>query len=299
MNTNAPTTNHYAPGPNRATPDKLPERVAAAYRAVGLTPPSRRAPVEVAMAKMPAAETVAIELATEALTVTDKDADKWTKAAAARLAEARDADELRHALHKYRAAAVKAASRDMMTAAVKALTPAFDKAVDTLTEAAKVLPDPPFDLAAVVATDTTREMREAGEALQVLARLGDIHLARSSSNMGRTLTGMLPVVDVVPEVAPQVLDRLTNRPLDAEDPDAEAREAVRAFANDAGEHGADATLVRVARGAYGDHVRLALAVDGAALHYRHRRLSAAFANTLADSWGRGQKRRTPSFLTGA
>lgn len=284
-------TKHYAPGPHRLSPERLPARIEAAYRAAGLTPPARRSAVDEALREEPTADELARALALEALDVDDKSAPKWTRDALTRLQRAAAADTLRTALARYAGTAVKAHTKTMTARALSDLAGTFAQAVDTLTAAAAVLPPEPFDLAAVVDLDATRAAREAGQALTLMARCADVLPAVSGASVGPAVAGVLAVVDV-PEVTPEDVDRMTRRPLDSDDPDAAARAEVRRFFHDVDRRGADAALVDVARGRYGDRVRLSLADSAAEQRARLERAEAAVSRRVVDSWGYKGKRST-------
>lgn len=278
--TTEPTTHHYAPATTRAVQGKQRDQIRDAYRAAGLEPPRLGRHMDIALEALPTAEAVARELADELLTVEPAKADTWTKKAATRLADAKANDELRAAMKRYKTAADKAVRGDVLAQAAEDLAEPFAATVATLTEATAQLPPDPFDLDAVVATDTTRQMKAAADALARLARFGDIHPNPPTSAYSPTLDGLLPVVNIVREVEPQKIESVSRQPANPEaDPDHEARDAVRRFDRDAAQLGADVTLVRLVRGEYGPHVVLSLA-GPRDMKGRRRRLDSAFRSEL-------------------
>lgn len=279
ITTDAPTTRYFKPALDGHQIETLPRRIADAYRAGGLTPPVPQSEyVKAELMKAQSVEELTRTLAIEAQDVDAKDAAKWIAAAADQLARARAHAELQTALRRYQPVAVRARSGAMLTQAITDLAPVFDKAVVKLTECAKALPPEPFDMAAIVETDATKAAREAGEALGVLARFSSLFKTRAGEGFGNVTASLLPVVDL-PHVSVQEVDRLSRTPLDPDDPDNEAREGVRALERDSALRGADATLVEVARGAYGESVRLALATSRRELLGRERAVTDAKRTT--------------------
>jgi hypothetical protein len=284
-------THHYARTLG-SSPERLPQRIEAAYVAAGLTPPARRSAVDVALDAEPAPDDLARDLAAEALQVTDGDAAGWLEDALDRMQRTHAAHTLRLALAKWTPNAVRDARVDLTRGALDELAPAFTRAVDTLTKAAQELPTPdPFDMAAIIATDATRAAREAGQALTLLGRLADVHGTVQAAQVGPNTAALLPVV-TLPAVTVEDVDRLSRSPLDSTDPDRTHRTAVRRLIDHATRHGCDRALVDVARGAYGEAVRLELAATPAELDDRLERAETAMNRRVVDSWGYKGKRAT-------
>ena len=113
------------------------QRIANAYAAAGLTPPSFTSKVAEALAALPTADDVAARLGREALAATD--ATQWIEEALADLARARDTDALRQAVQSQRGNALDASLPGVLTAASDELAPAFAKHAKELVKAAAAL----------------------------------------------------------------------------------------------------------------------------------------------------------------
>lgn len=284
------TTQHYSQPITVMQAAEVPRRIRNAYGTAGLTPPPLHTPVQNALEAEPSAEDVAQRLAHEAMTVGPKEAPNWTRDAIARLAHAKAADELRHKLLFYKKQVTQAHAATMIVNAIGDLSAPFKTAVEKLVQCSAALPADPFDMSAIVATDVTKEAREAGQALAQLAAIGGIHTRPSSVHITPAVMATLHVIEIA-DVDAREVDRLTRRPLNPDDPDTKARTAVRDYCEAVIQKGADVALVEVARGTYGEHVRFSLAQRSTEIHERADRMDAAITDKGIDSWGYKSKRR--------
>lgn len=256
------------------------ENIAHAYRTCGLEPPNRATDLRQLLADEPRPDDLAIQLATEALTVDNL--EEWTEAAIERIRRAQAVETLHRAVIGLGAGAAKRNRATLVRDAVADLSKPFAAAVKQLTTAAHRLPatNQPLDIEAVVETDTTAERRQAQQALAVMAAVGSVHTMPPAPALAPRTRDALTVVDV-PEVPLAQVDRLSRQVLN---PDA-TRDHVRRFLKHAEKHGIDRALIGVARGEYGPDVVLSLAADGAELRARIERATRAASGQVIDSWG--------------
>lgn len=258
------------------THHNLTNRIAEAYRAAGLTPPTRADELRRLLDNEPTPDQLAETLAVESLAVADLEA--WTQDALDRVHRAQAVLTLRQAVARHREAAAKRNAPDLVREAAADLAEPFTRAAKKLTPAAKKLPAPdPFDLAATVDTDTTRERRTALEALALFAAVASIHTRRHVADLNAPARDVLMVIDV-PEVPRAQVHRLTRSVLNPDDD----RDGVRRLLRDAESHGPDRAIVEAARGTYGNRVALALPSSPADLDARWDRATHAVGGTLVN-----------------
>ena len=267
------------------TPDQFPRLIADAYKAAGMEPPNRSSELRERLAAEPTAAEVAQRLAVESLTVADLDA--WFPKAVDEIARAHASDELALALTRYREKALKDEGGRMMAEALADLQAPFKTAAKKLEKLAKALPSGPnaFDLEAIVATDTTKQAREAGETLQLLSAFADVVGFVGSASIHPQAREVLLVVDV-PEVPINYINRLTRAELEP----SEDRENIRALLNSAQNEGADTAIVRVARAEFGDNIRLSLVTSRNEARERDNRAQRATSVQPTDT-GPGPRNR--------
>lgn len=271
-------------------PTHLPQRITAAYRAAGKDAPADLDAVSTVLAAEPTARSLGVALATEAVTLPADQAQTWTEDAIARMTRALAADEVRKAVSGHRPHALTTTGRVLIDRAALDLADTFDTAAERLATLAAKLPTgtTALDTDAVMASDATKSYREVGQVLATLAALGALpDPGVGGSPIPATLRDVLRVVDI-PEVSVAQVDRITGRALDHD----ETRERVRKFAEDVQKHGADVTLVQVARGTYGEGITLSWATSRTALTERVDRAVAALSAMRVDSWGHKAKTKT-------
>lgn len=266
--------------------ERIPETIATAYRAAGLTPPNQGAELLTRLAAEATAETLALELASESVEVTD--ADAWTEGALARIQRAQAADLLRSAVNRHRHHAMNEKGGILVRQSATDLAKPFASTAKKLTKAAAELPggDHPLDLEAVVATDTTKARREAGEALTLLGELGSVFGTLRAADLMVRFRDVLYVVDV-PAVPMANINRLTRETLNP-DP---IRDQIRALADDVDRHGVDRALIGVARGEYGGAIAFSLPASVTDLRDRLERGRIAVSALAVDTQPRPQTAR--------
>lgn len=268
-------TKHYAPAPYVLT--RLPQTLARAYAVAGLPAPTIADEARALVEAEPTAREVAEAVAVASL---DPNADpaEWLEDSLARIQRAQAADALRTAMNGYAEAALRRHAGRLTAEAVEALKPTFAKVAKRLTTAAEKLPADPFDLGAVIATDSTAAMKEAAAALVDLAGLASLHKPRPGS-LGPEIAALASVVRF-PEVPQAEHNRMTGTP---DSPAHPQRDAVRVLDRDTRAHGLDRVLVDVARGQY-DGVTLAYADSPADVEQNLERARIALTSRGVDTW---------------
>lgn len=276
-----PQKTHYEPA--YTTPQLTLNRIDTAYQLAGIAPPRRVAQIEDHLTKLPTLADVATRLAHEAIEATD--AEAFIDKAATELARAHAIDELRRAI-AYQVPALAASNVDrIVTEAVADLAPAFAKTAKRLSTAAKKLTNrrQPFDLATIVADDTTAEMKTATAALRDLAIYAAVHSPQSRSNVPPSLSRLLPVVHI-PDCTSEQIDRYGIPIPNQRD---EGRAAIRRLRRAADTDGPDTALVNTARGDYAP-IHLSLAASPADLTERYERANRALTRVRAPEPARGK-----------
>lgn len=252
-------TDHYATRRPIGTAFDLETRVNAARDLAGLPPVSVAEAVDAHLATEPTLDALLVTLADETASSDDLDVSAWTADALARVQRAQAADALRAGLRRHRERTMQKARPRVVMAAAQSVTPAFAETVARLKKAAAALPagDAPLDTAAILANDSTRELKTATACLTELATFAGIHAMKPYAEVPPAVGKALAVLDF-PTVPRARFNRLNGQRID-DAPHAE-RDAVTRLVDDAQRHGLDAVLVNVARGQYAG-VSLALAAS--------------------------------------
>lgn len=258
-----------------------PAMIREALTAFGLEAPPRLNPVDLALEAAPTADTVAADLAMEALDVSAKGAEKWTREAAARLQAAEATDALREAMKKYLPNQTRARWKANLADALAQLADPVAEVLAELQADAANLPSTgdPLDPATVLAAGAGGVEHQRTTAN--LSRLSAAASLLLTSGLDEVAGPMLPLLDL-PEVAREKIDAFTR--VSHEDAPNPEREAVRRLRSDAAEHGLDHALIRVAQGAYGG-VSLSLAPDLDTMRDRSQRLEDAVSRQRVSNGG--------------
>lgn len=248
-----------------------------AYNISGVTPPNRAVKILEAVGAEPTASQVATDLAREALTHPDPQA--YIADALARVQRAQAADTLRAALR----ARVEKVTREnvpaMLDTAAGDLTPAFNRLVKALIDAAKKLPETnPLDESAAVEHGHAPALKAAREALIALGAYAAIHQQSVPGDAPTALITILPLIDLPATVVEaREAEALTHRTVTPANELAPTL-AVRALGT-AAQRDIDVALVDVARGKY-EGTTFSLATSGAMLE-RAARVRDAYRTRIA------------------
>lgn len=268
-------THHFAPEP--WIYERAHQHFAAVYKAAGLTPPGDALPVFGILRAHPTAEQVVAQLAAELVTGDPDNAEQWVADAITKVHRAEAAAFLNERLERHRTSIATRQTSKMVQSASANLRPAFDKAAKALANAAAKLPAEPLDLAAIVASDTTKEMKAAAQALSMLGQIGSIFpflrgiWTPQAASLGRVVN--FPAVP--PEIVPS-----------GDDDKNPTRDAIRRAIREAhtSERGIDTVLVDVARGRY-DGLTLALPASHKEYGENLERAEAAHVTRKGSTWG--------------
>lgn len=256
--------------------------IGAAYRAAGLTAPSRSAALVEAFGDQPGVDAVAAELVAAAAAGV-KDPAKWTATALERLHKAQTADLFRERVLAALPGGELALAADASAQAATDLADHLETVVSLLADAAQHLPTKgdPFDLDHAVATHTTRQREEAQAALGELSVLAGINVTMHPDNGPLTpqMCQILSIVDL-PECEVEVTStRRSIIPQAVNEEDLKGTRAVESLARMAHNEGVDAALLAVVRGRWAKTgMRLALPTPDR-LGHRLDQLRTAFSST--------------------
>lgn len=253
--------------------------IARAYQTAGATQPPEGVRLGEIFTTEPDVDVVAKQLALESYEIPDDKADQWLADACQKVQRAMVMTKLRQARTSFATHAIQAGMLRRTAACLHVIRPTFDATVKKLEAAAKKLPsDAPLDAQAVIAADATAAYKTALSCLETLAGLACVYgNSTEASGMGDT-PGLAAVVEV-PTVTPAAYPRMhhganPSKPgANCLNPSKE-RDQVKAVLDHFDEHGADDTLVRIARGEW-PALRLQLATSRADRSQRLHSLIAA------------------------
>lgn len=236
----------------------------AAYKAAGATaPPNQYAEVRALIADTPSVDQVAAEYALMAYD-TDTPAKTVTEATKA-IEKAMAANALKDAFLKGERAAAARMAPDLTKTAALDITPAFNKDVALLTEAAQALDhNHPLDPERAVATDTGAALTTVRTILPRLATYASIY-AVTPTPASPALNKLLAIISLPTIVRERAYRSLTEGVNTINKEEAAGTFTVRQLSNDATSD-IDLTIIRIARGDY-EGVALSLHVPGEPSRY--------------------------------
>lgn len=233
--------------------------VDAAYKAAGIAaPPNHYAAIRSTIADTPSVDQVAAEWALKAYETTTP--DKMVTEATKAIEKAMAANALKDAFFKGERAAAARRAPDLTKTAALDITPAFNKDVALLTEAAQALDHTdPLDPERAVATDTGAALTTVRTILPKLATYASIY-APQQSDAPPALNKLLAIISL-PNIVRERVYRTLSESTNTINPDEAAGTfTVRELGQDATSN-IDLTIVRIARGDY-EGVNLSLFVSG-------------------------------------
>lgn len=250
----------------------------AAYKAAGATaPPNQYAEVRALIADTPSVDQVAAEYALMAYD-TDTPAKTVTEATKA-IEKAMAANALKDAFLKGERAAAARRAPDLTKTAALDITPAFNKDVALLTEAAQALDhNHPLDPERAVATDTGAALTTVRTILPRLATYASIY-AVTPTPASPALNKLLAIISLPTIVRERAYRSLTDGVNTINKEEAAGTFTVRQLSNDATSD-IDLTIIRIARGDY-EGVALNLYVPGEPS--RHGLMADVYARDYEDN----------------